>query len=605
MGANVTVYCLENVTDYLQFERLCHDLMALEGYTKIEPLGGFRDKGRDAVHVDKTKNSVFAYSVREDWQIKLIEDASKINNHGHNCDELIFITTAEFSASARDKALKEIKDVYGWDLKLYGVERLRVLLETSHPQIRKNHPQIFPPEFLKIEENYHPSEKEHVCIIYSADDVVFAGWLAQKLLSFGYRVCCDLTSHLLEEDTPDDIDDVVENQSAIVLSILSNSALADMEHTRQQTLAIRIGKEQNSEHLIAITLDADLPIDNLDRETKSLKFVNFSSNWVSGLKDLIQRMEKTHIPKPLVNGRSLAARAFNEDDVILEQEESVFLNCYEVMEIPKFIQRYKSDTDIDFEMSKGIQQIWAHRRVDNRTFLSFFNPPKEIANKYNFLPSGGGLTSDTDRLDGISVKNLISEFLKKAMYVKCVQKGLRYCSITNMYYFPDGLFTGNRLAYSKPDGKNTRVNVVGERKYWTPSKEEFYRYHLSPTFYVSQNLFANHVIMIRIRLRITDTNNRPLASKKAFSRRKHLTNNWWNKEWGDRFFAISHFLSDNGEIIIGSKRNEQIRINSNPKELISPISINETQIDLLKSQKIRLWAGDFEDNNEKGGNDEE
>ena len=99
MGANVTIYCLERITDYLQFERLCHDLMALEGYNNIEPLGGFTDKGRDAVHVDKTKSTVFAYSVREDWKIKLIEIAGKVRGHGHDCDELVFVTTAEFSAS--------------------------------------------------------------------------------------------------------------------------------------------------------------------------------------------------------------------------------------------------------------------------------------------------------------------------------------------------------------------------------------------------------------------------------------------------------------------------------------------------------------------------
>lgn len=178
--------------------------------------------------------------------------------------------------------------------------------------------------------------------------------------------------------------------------------------------------------------------------------------------------------------------------------------------------------------------------------------------------------------------------------------GLRYCRTTNMYYFPNGLFIGNRLSYTRPDGSSTRVNVVGERKHWTPSKEEYYRYHLSPAFYVNQNLYADHVIMVRVRLRITDTEDKPLPPKKSFTRRKHLTNDWWNKEWGDRFFAISHFLSHNGEIIIGSKKNEQIKINAIPKKFVSPIKVNETQIDLLKSKDIRLWAGDFEASGDAG-----
>src|SRR5882724_12022783 len=68
---------LEHLTDYAQFERLCHDLMAASGCTAIEPLGGTKDKGRDALHVDHNDPgtvTIFAYSVREDWQKKLDED---------------------------------------------------------------------------------------------------------------------------------------------------------------------------------------------------------------------------------------------------------------------------------------------------------------------------------------------------------------------------------------------------------------------------------------------------------------------------------------------------------------------------------------------------
>ena len=57
MAADPIVYCLEHVTDDDQFERLCHDLMALDGYRHIEPLGGHKDKGRDAIHIDRQTNS--------------------------------------------------------------------------------------------------------------------------------------------------------------------------------------------------------------------------------------------------------------------------------------------------------------------------------------------------------------------------------------------------------------------------------------------------------------------------------------------------------------------------------------------------------------------
>jgi uncharacterized protein YjbI with pentapeptide repeats len=149
MAANFTMYCLEQITDYFAFERLCHDLMVLEGYSSIEPLGGFSDKGRDAIHVSQSRETtIFAYSVREDWRKKLEEDAEKIYKHRHTCDQIVFMTTAEFTAGERDRAVQDIRDKFSWSLQLFGAERLRILLETKHPEIKENHPQIFPPLFL-------------------------------------------------------------------------------------------------------------------------------------------------------------------------------------------------------------------------------------------------------------------------------------------------------------------------------------------------------------------------------------------------------------------------------------------------------------------------
>ena len=50
MSADPIIYCLERLTDYRQFERLCSDVMAGSGYPNIEPIGGTGDRGRDAIH---------------------------------------------------------------------------------------------------------------------------------------------------------------------------------------------------------------------------------------------------------------------------------------------------------------------------------------------------------------------------------------------------------------------------------------------------------------------------------------------------------------------------------------------------------------------------
>ena len=600
MSANITIYCLEQITDYLEFERLCNDLMALEGYADIEPLGGFSDKGRDAIHVDKDKSTIFAYSVREDWKIKLLEDATKVRRHGHACDELVFVTTSSITVAARDNAIKDIKEKFGWSLKIFGLERLRVLLETNHPEVRANYPQIFPPEFFKAQ--LPDRANTAIYILYSNEDAIFTTWLSQKLLSFGYRVWCDLTNHLLDESIPDDANEIIEYKAGIVLSVLSNAALMDMDHANKRFLALKVGADRGREHLFVLTPDGQLAHDRLDQETRSLKLTDFSANWGEGLISLSRQLDRLGILKPIVNGKSLVARAFDEQDVILDEGENVFLNLYEVIEVPKAIQRFESDVEIDRHISREWQFIWPHRWVNDHTFLSFFTPPDSITQQYNFKPSGGGLTGQTQWLDGIFVKNLISELIKKSLYAKCIQMGLSYCPNQKLYYFPDGLLPGNKLWYTKPDGTKTWILVSGERKHWTPSKEDYYWYQLAPVFYVSQNLFADFVVTVRIKIRISDLKNRPLDSKKAFTRRKRLTHDWWNKEWGDRFFAITEFLSDDGKIVIGSKKNEQVMLDTKPFGLLSPSSINEEQVSKEKGNWI--WGGDPLDE-EEGDTDEE
>ena len=47
MSADRITYCLERVSSYRDFERLCSGLLAGTDYPGIDPLGGTGDGGRD------------------------------------------------------------------------------------------------------------------------------------------------------------------------------------------------------------------------------------------------------------------------------------------------------------------------------------------------------------------------------------------------------------------------------------------------------------------------------------------------------------------------------------------------------------------------------
>ncbi|QDD64626.1 hypothetical protein EJD96_10835 [Herbaspirillum seropedicae] len=149
MTTDPITLCLERVTDYLQFERLCCALLSDADYQRIEPLGGTGDDGRDAILRDDGEGNVvaFAFTVRKDWFQKLKSDGSRIAETQPRVSKLVYACTSHLSASDKDKAFKYIQETYGWHLDLYDLERLRVLL-VNRAHLIAHHPGIFDPRYF-------------------------------------------------------------------------------------------------------------------------------------------------------------------------------------------------------------------------------------------------------------------------------------------------------------------------------------------------------------------------------------------------------------------------------------------------------------------------
>ena len=578
MASSLTIYCLKELTDYFNFERLCNDLMSLEGYPSIEPLGGFSDKGRDAINVDSSeKITIFAYSVREDWRAKLSEDADKISRHGHDCNELVFITTSKFTASERDEAVASIKNDYSWNLELFGCERLRILLDVKHPRIKRLHPQIFPPEFLKAQENIQRSSEQRYLFISSViEDRAFSDWLVRRLTAEGYLVWNERLNLLGGESFPDHIDDVIKNESIRMIALYSEASLQNPEVMRQRTLALNIGKERNVDFLIPINVDG-IDFNRLDFVTRSLKFISFDANWASGLHQFLEKLESINVPKFLSDGKVHAVEMLFEEDVISQESDALYSNILQFVTIPPDILYFKPSQDIPKEVWTNLRHQWAYRRTGN-LYLSFHAPPVEVANRFDIRQVGIVPWSTMAQVEGINSYNLVSELLRKSLIVKCHESGLQYCPETKMHYFPFGLFDGEKLFFTRPDNSRTYVKVAGQRKYYSG---ELYQYFLAPSFFIDQNLNDDFALTIGTRVRLADENGTVLPRRTAVSRRKHLCKNWWNREWFNRFIAICEFLSDAGEIKIGQEQNQIIVINSALSQVVVPIGIDEDAIDNL------------------------
>lgn len=208
MSADPIIYCLEQLTDYRQFERLCSDVMAGSGFEKIEPLGGSNDRGRDALHVCRDNPddvTIFAYSVRPDWRRKLLdEDCERIREEGHHLKSIVFVCTSAVTSTQKDSVKEAVREKFNWELELFDIERLRVRLASDLRHLIARHPSIFCPPWFPTRGGLSISESHNTLVIdHVPDDHALATWLARRLQLAGHRTWCYGTAPLAGE-SPDE-----------------------------------------------------------------------------------------------------------------------------------------------------------------------------------------------------------------------------------------------------------------------------------------------------------------------------------------------------------------------------------------------------------------
>ena len=580
MGADPIVYCLEQLTDYDQFERFCNDLMSAEGYKNLEPLGGRGDKGRDAIRICRENPddvTIFAYSVREDWQRKLKQDADRIKEVNHKCDHFVFCCTAHYSATERDEAIEFISINYGWTLELYGIERIRMLLSTVHERILAKHPHIFSPPFFPRAGGLPLSFSPDLIIIdFSDSDEALASWIARKLKLHGYMVWCRSIDPVGGESINDTTEVILEQRAAICLSLLSQPAIADNDLSYRRAAAIRIGKKKSQPFLVPVVAQ---PIydETLDSHTGSLEKISFVDSWQTGLNRVIAILESTNCPKA-EGGKHFALNSLFLNDVLVDKEETIISNIFQVLKIPETIHRFESLHGIPSSMMDQLSSRWTFRKVNPTKFLSFHFPPDEDASEFKLSKQGGGAWRHIDDIDGIPVKNLVPELIRKSLMVACQKKGLKFCNKSFLLYFPAGLLKSDRYYFDFYDGTKTFIQVYGERKYYRPGASEQFKYYLSPNFYVVERGNGIYDVITHVHIRFTDASGKPLEGRKILSRRKRLCKDWFNDEWSKRVVGIMHFLGSEGKIEIGKSEKDMLVINSFPREWVVPLSINEAAL---------------------------
>ena len=592
MAADPIIYCLQELTDYDTFERLCSDVMAGLEYKDIEPLGGRSDRGRDALfvsRVDPADVTIFAYTTRSDWKTKLNEDCTSIHDNKHECRHVVFVCTSDISSNDKDAAKTRVLETFGWRLTIYDLERLRIQLVGPLRHLVPKHPHIFcDPWFPKRGGLSIAHGRDTIVIDHVAADHALATWLARKLQLDGYSTWCFGTAPMAGETPDDTVRTLIDNRAVRYLPILSTAAL---EHADLVARCVVAGSHDG---LVIPCLGHPCSMDRLGSRLALLQPIRFDSGWATGLRDLIRSLESRDIPRhsDADRSRAISLRSFVPEPVTLQEPETLVASVFPVTALPDAILVYASGSAPGTKEVLSARGVWAFSELSSGLYASFHPPPHEVTT-WALTKKSELSRKDFREIERRYTPHVVTELLRRCLDVACCTAGLVWCADRFLWYFPAEGTPQRRVGYTNLDGKRTTVSVAGVRQYGFGERARTYHYQLGPVFRPGFDAEGRTWITTRIYARVTEPDGTLFTGKAIGKRRRHLAKSWWNQHWLARTIGVMQALAnDDRDIVVGSG-DRRVVVRADPMAWSCPVSIDESAVERLGDFQAELAAPRF------------
>lgn len=572
MSADRIVYCLERVSDYRDFERLCSALLAGTEYPGIDPLGGTGDGGRDAIiRTDSSgRRIVFAYTVRGDWDTKLKSDCKRVKELGHNPSVFVFVCTEALNAADKDRAHDLVSTTYGWTLDLYDLERLRVQLVSPQRHLLAQHPSIFTPPFFPQSGGQSLAESRDTILIDHVDaDHALATWLSRRLTLAGYRTWCRGTAPMAGENPDDSVRKLIELRGRQYLPVISQASLSDALLLERCALAAA-----KDSFVLPCSCTSGFEA-RLPSRMKSLAAANFDESWNDGLTQVLARLASLGVQPDLEGdlGRQIALRDYLPTRVTVAKPETVYANMF-ALQLPAGMLIHDLTRSLREAEKAALRAQWAFVELGSDRLVSFApHPPGSLPlrDRRQHIEFSW---ADTSHRDGKPTEDLAKELTRRSLELVCIQKGLKYCADRDVFYFPEREDGEWSQPFRHVDGRTTRVQLTGERTKTRGDNVRVTLYQLAPRFRPQREPDGAWNVVLNMYVRVTDAQGKPYELKEITRHRKAVTKSWWNNHFLARMLGVIQALETSpGRIEVGEGK-RAIVINTAPLSWQCPIGLD-------------------------------
>lgn len=367
-----------------------------------------------------------------------------------------------------------------------------------------------------------------------SDDIT--RWLSGRLTARGYRVWADLEQLHGGDEFWADIERTIRTECVRFIILVSRTAITRKGVLDELAEACDVARRLKEDRFIIPLKADDLPWDEFPIQIKRLNGLDFSSDWSSGLTQLLETLEVANVPRsegdPEV-GR-VAELLSTSRNRIHERAEPALLNWLPITCLPQEIRYFHTSySAADLGAARG--QISIPHAPRDRLLLSFADEASvraavpqqmEVELRYRMgLPEFlSGKPENGPRMKPSDAQNLLSDVLRQAFENELRHKGL--VQFDHRWFVPEGWRPDNKGRYAKNAADEGYRVLVGK------SKELTWHLAISVFVYIAEPVrlqLMPHVLF-------SPDGITPLADQKSLRRTRCKL--WWNDKWRDLLLAL-------------------------------------------------------------------
>lgn len=455
------------------------------------------------------------------------------------------------------------------------------------------------------------------------EDNDFALWLSLQVANAGYPVWCDLTKLLGGEDFWNDIEEAIRERTVKFVYVLSQTSNKKTGPLQELQVANNVARDKELQDFVIPALIDDLSPREFNIQLARLNSILFNAGWASGLKILLEKLDRDRIARRANFSPFTVAswwqEHFGSEQSFRPENDQYLSNWFPVQIRPgKLYCHSLSRTQIG---KVEIQTDLPYPGFQHGQFLISFAQAEDFKGK---LGDSNVITgSESYAIENLLIgqdmpefcspkefKKFISQLLRLSWEKLIMDKGLFFYVMANgvKCVYPTINQLGEGVVFFQGvSGKKASRNLIGYKTIKaTDSVEEYQRrWH----FGISASPLAHPTLALAMKTHVvfTKDGSNVLDNKRLLHRaRRSQCKDWWNDDWRDRLLAIMAWLSAGStEIQISVGRDAIVAISSEPLRFLSPMSYQDPEGELDFGDEVAGHEDDETEFDEDEGIDQE